>query len=261
MHHYMFVKVCLCVCPNLTLLLLLSAIPFWVHNLSNISYTTLYHHSESANILYFCIVKETVLAASWPLWFCAVHFDVCVSVCVCSGPLVLDCWMLSLPVAEWLQLHSPLRSVIAHRWLFSSALLCVRLRAQTRPPGIWEEPSRIYTHKSDRCMVCHYPPLIIILPLLFILWATLAVFPARLRNICTVALWSDRCSWGGTRLLLLWIFCVCRACVCAFNLLCFHIYIGSCVCTLLSIYLDCFVFAQIWYFPWALEAPQNLSID
>ena len=96
--------------------------------------------------------------------------------------------------------------MIAHRWLLSSALWCVQAGAQTRSAGTWEEHSRIYAHKSDRCMVCHYPPLIITLPVLFILWATLAVL---FRNVCTVTLWSDRYSWGGTRLLLrflLWLF-------------------------------------------------------
>lgn len=69
-------------------------------------------------------------------------------------------------------------SAIAHRWLLSSALWCVLAGAPPQPAGIWEAASRIYTHKSDRCMVCHYLPLIIILPLLFIPWATLAIFPA-----------------------------------------------------------------------------------
>lgn len=113
------------------------------------------------------------------------HFDVCYRACVCvcarSGLLALNCWMLSLPIAERVQLHSPLRSVLCALWLLtadSSHQHCVVYGVERRPGRQVEEQSRIYTHKSDRCMVCHYLPLIIILPLLFILWATLAVFPA-----------------------------------------------------------------------------------
>lgn len=84
----------------------------------------------------------------------------------------------------------------------STALWTVWPQVQSQPAGIREEQSRIYTHKSDRCIVCHYLPLIIILLLLFIPWTTLAVFPGWLTNICAVALQSDRCSWEATRLLL-----------------------------------------------------------
>lgn len=121
------------------------------------------------------------------LWFCAclqaILMCATARVCVCarSGLLALNCWMLSLPIAERVQLHSPLRSVLCALWLLtadSSHQHCVVYGLERRPGRQVEEQSRIYTHKSDRCMVCHYLPLIIILPLLFILWATLAVFPA-----------------------------------------------------------------------------------
>lgn len=46
------------------------------------------------------------------------------------------------------------------------------------PAGIWEEQRRMCDHKSDGCMVCRYPPLIILLPHLFIPWATSAALPS-----------------------------------------------------------------------------------
>ncbi len=126
------------------------------------------------------------------------HLLPCVWECVCSGPLVLNCWMVLLPTAERVQLHSPLCSVLCDcsPLTLLISVQCVRAKAPARPPGIWGEQSRIYTHKSDRCMACHYLPLIIIVPPIFIHWAALAVFPVWLRNICTVALRSDRCWWG-----------------------------------------------------------------
>lgn len=132
--------------------------------------------------------------------------------------------------------------MIAHLWLLTSALRRVRAGAWTRPAGIWEEQSRIYTHKSDRCMACHYLPLIIILPLLFILWATSAVF-----------------FWPGSETFALWPcgvidapveapgYCchsyssvfsfVCAARVWAFNPSCLGVCVGSRVSVLFSTWI------------------------
>lgn len=127
-------------------------------------------------------------------------------------------------------------SAIAHRWLLSSALWCVLAGAPPQPAGIWEAASRIYTHKSDRCMVCHYLPLIIILPLLFIPWATLAIFPAPAQEHLYRGLgrvthapqeepgyWCDSCSLF-----------VCGARIWQFNLLCFGVCIVGNVCVSLG---------------------------
>lgn len=65
-------------------------------------------------------------------------------------------------------------------------LWCVMAGAQTRPPGLCEEQSRRCAHTSDRCTRCHYPPLIIILPVLVILRASLAFYPAWLHNSCSL---------------------------------------------------------------------------
>lgn len=65
-------------------------------------------------------------------------------------------------------------------------LWCVMAGAQTRPPGLCEEQSRRCAHTSDRCTRCHYPPLIIILPVLVILRASLAFYPAWLQNSCSL---------------------------------------------------------------------------
>lgn len=134
----------------------------------------------------------------YPQWFdaCSLHAALwfwCVLLCVfaCACTLGFRCSIVGrCHRPKWSEsssiLHSALCSVFAHCWLLSSALWCVRAAAPTQPPGIWEEQSRIYTDKFYRYMECHYFPLFIILPLLFILWATLAVFLARPSSICTV---------------------------------------------------------------------------
>lgn len=144
------------------------------------------------------------------LWFYSFYQCVCVrtgmstvSVSVCLQFSAVGCCHCPQQSESSSILPFTLCPMIAYRWLLSSAhtALCVWAGAQTQPPGKQLEPSRTHTHISDRCMMCHYPPLIIILPLLFILWATLAFFLVYLRSICTVALQSDRCSWGGRWLL------------------------------------------------------------
>lgn len=167
-------------------------------------------------------------------------------VCVC---VVLNCWMLSLPVAERVQLRSPPFAL----WLLSADSFhqhCGSYGLERWPGRQVEEQSRICTHKSDRYMACHYFPLTIILLLLFILWATLAVFAAWLRNICGVALWGDRCSWLVVLLrLVLWqlALALCKAQVCVVNLLCWCISMCMCVFVCVFFKLDCFVFTHSSY--------------
>lgn len=94
--------------PNTLLYFCIYLFEYMVHRLSplNLSSYLVQSHTPLAACLLYTL-----------LWFCDFflgQFKVCVTVCVrvCSGPSVLNCWMWSLPTAERVQLHSPLRSLL-----------------------------------------------------------------------------------------------------------------------------------------------------
>lgn len=110
------------------------------------------------------------------------HCDICywVFAFVC---VPLSFQMMSLPIAERVRHPSP--SLCDCPLLTPLINICgVMAGAQTQPPGLCEEQSRRCTHTYDRCTRCHYPPLIIILPVLVILRSSLAFYPAWLQNSC-----------------------------------------------------------------------------
>lgn len=114
-----------------------------------------------------------------PLWY--MLLSVCMCVCVCATQLSDDVIAHSRagPAPFFFALWLPTAdSSHQHLW-------CVMAGAQTRPPGLCKEQSRRCAHTSDRCTRCHYPPLIIILPVLDILGYSLAFYPAWLQNSCS----------------------------------------------------------------------------
>lgn len=132
-----------------------------------------------------CILNIPDMPLAAYFWFCAfVQHLWCVWVCVL---LAFSVQLLDVVIAHSRVSPAPFPPLGGALWLLtadcSHQQRCM-YGLETQPAGIWEEQSRICAHKSDRCMVCHYLPLIIILSLFFILWATLA----QLKNICTVAL-------------------------------------------------------------------------
>lgn len=142
-----------------------------------------------------------------PFWYALVYLCVCVR--------ASQIQTLPLPIAERVG-HtssslcdcSPLTPLIGNFGMFG-------LEAQSRPPGLRREQSGRPVHKSDRCTRCHYPPLIIILPVIVPLSASLAVHPAWVQNICTLALWgAGTCSQEDAGLYLLFVSLYARARIC-----------------------------------------------
>lgn len=114
-----------------------------------------------AHFLCFFAVLQTIL--------------ICVSVyvCVCGPDSNAACSIAERVghTSSSLCDCSPLTPLIGNFGMFG-------LEAQSRPPGLRREQSGRPVHKSDRCTRCHYPPLIIILPVIVPLSASLAVHPA-----------------------------------------------------------------------------------